>query len=318
MTPEASAKATPNLYQRLASIAGEVKGIKATGRTAQNMGNQSTLSISDIEDALRPLMAKHGVVVRHSWNAEPKVVEQSERGFKVYQVDLTIRAINADDPADAVEDRVIDFASSPSGGVSFALKRYYRALFHLADDEESPQAGVAERPSSALRGGSAPAPRAPQGPPAAAPKSEAGAVQPVARGAAEKPQSPSSDPLVREAQTRLGVQPPAGAEVPPSSPATGPSGELLAELSQLRHAGGMLKSPATDKSLLAMARGKYRGLKVEKLEDLTIEQVKGLQSAISSLVDLQNVEAGAADTGPTSKATEPGVLDPAGDEDVPF
>jgi hypothetical protein len=59
---------TRNLYQRLAAIAGEVAPIKATGKTAQG---QTALSIVDVEDALRSLFIKHGIVSGYHWNSLP-------------------------------------------------------------------------------------------------------------------------------------------------------------------------------------------------------------------------------------------------------
>jgi hypothetical protein len=129
---------TRNLYQRLAAIAGEVAPIKATGKTAQG---QPALSIVDVEDALRSLFIKHGIVSGYHWNSLPIPIERTGRSgnYTEWQADLTLWLMNPDDPKDTREDRVCDIGSSPSAAVSFALKRYWRALFHLADEsDESP------------------------------------------------------------------------------------------------------------------------------------------------------------------------------------
>lgn len=125
---------TPNprtVYQRLAQVSAEV-GVKATGKTAQGT---PTLSIADVEDALRPLLAKHGLVTGYHWNAPPLIVG-TEGKLTLWQADLTVWVATVDGAGDRLEDRVFDIGSSPSAAVSFALKRYYRALFHLADAED--------------------------------------------------------------------------------------------------------------------------------------------------------------------------------------
>ena len=132
MTANAAAPAaTRNLYQRLASVTAGVK-VRATGRTAQG---QRTISIKDAEDALGDLMAEHGVVSGYHWNARPEVVGQ-EGKVSTWLADITVWMVNADDREDRLEDHLYDVGSSPSAAVSFALKRYYRAVFHLADESD--------------------------------------------------------------------------------------------------------------------------------------------------------------------------------------
>jgi hypothetical protein len=120
-----------NLYQRIAAIAGAVS-VRATGRTAQG---QRTISIADAEDALGDLMAEHGVVSGFRWNARPEVVGQ-EGKVSTWLADITVWLVNADAPDDRLEQPLYDVGSSPSAAVSFALKRFYRALFHLASEED--------------------------------------------------------------------------------------------------------------------------------------------------------------------------------------
>ena len=139
--------APKNLYQKLAAIADEVS-VKATGRTAQG---QQTISIKDTEDAIGELTAKHGVVTGYRWNARPEVVAQEGR-LSIWLCDITAWLVNADDPSDIREAQLFDVGSSPSAAVSFALKRYYRALFHLAAEEDETRAvggGRERRQSSA-------------------------------------------------------------------------------------------------------------------------------------------------------------------------
>src|SRR5207237_358094 len=128
----------------------------------------------------------------------------------------------------------------------------YRAMFHLAEEEqELPQAGVA-RPTASPP----PAPR-PQRPPAEAPKP---APAPEAGHEAVPPVSPAAPPAPG-----------------------GPAPDFAGLVQQLRLAGRSLKSPATDAALLAMARGKFRGIMARRLEDLSAEQVIELTRALSSL-----------------------------------
>lgn len=116
-----------NLYQRLAAITAEV-AVKATGKTA--FGPTATISITDAERALGDLTAKHGVVTGYRWNAKP------EQQGSLWLADLTVWMVNADDPDDEREETVYDVGNSPSAAVSYAIKRYYRALFHLADEQD--------------------------------------------------------------------------------------------------------------------------------------------------------------------------------------
>lgn len=141
-----------NLHQRILAVAAEIGQIKATGKTAQGA---PTLSIEDVEDALRELLSKHGVDVDYSFRKTPRIVGQEGREGKVtiWQVDLEVRCINVDDPGDHSVSRISDIGTSPSAAVSFALKRYYRARFHLADAEDE------KRSVSLDRSGFQPVPR---------------------------------------------------------------------------------------------------------------------------------------------------------------
>lgn len=186
---------TRNLYQRLAAITGAVGSIRATGRTAQQ---QPTISIADVEDALRGLLAEHGVVTGYRWNTLPTIVHAGEK-VTTWQADLTVWLVNADKPDDAREDRITDIGTSPSAAVSFALKRYYRALFHLADESDE---GADVRASSAARTGRREEARSVG---AARVKSEA-PVGPAPTEPSSGPAAPASDRIARtQALTRLTI-----------------------------------------------------------------------------------------------------------------
>ena len=150
-------RSTRNLFQRLNAVQGEVDHIKATGKTAYN---QKALSIEDVEDALGDLFAKHGVVTGYHFNSKPEVAGNEGRST-LWLVDLTIWLRNADAPTDLQEDALFDVGTSPSAAVSFALKRYYKAMFHLADEEDETRSMGVSRAVAPAGNGEAPA--APRG-----------------------------------------------------------------------------------------------------------------------------------------------------------
>ena len=142
-----------NLYQRLRDISGDVQPVPATGKTAQG---QRTISIVDVENSLRFLFVRHSVVAGFRWNEPPKVVEvyvtkEGKERPQLWQGDVTVFLLNPDAPTEILEMRVIEHGSSPSAIVSFALKRVYRSLFHLADetDEGHPVSRSVARTSQA-------------------------------------------------------------------------------------------------------------------------------------------------------------------------
>lgn len=151
---------TGTLHQRLATIAGKVGAIKATGKTPQGV---KALSIANVEDALRPLFIEHRVLTGFRWNDKPMPLERVSikvnektgeiRESKYYEwlADLTVWMVNADDGTDRIEDRICDIGSSPSAAVSFSLKRYFRALFHLADEDDENRPGATRKPVQVAR-----------------------------------------------------------------------------------------------------------------------------------------------------------------------
>lgn len=147
MSAESSDPRPATLHQRLAAITGEVK-IVGTGKTDRG---QRTISIGDVDEALGPLMAKHGVVSDYEFLDPPVILyEQPTRGeglLRVFLVHLLGIATNADDQGDRIERSLFDIGTSPSAAVSFALKRWHRALFKLVeDDDQEPAAGRAQPP----------------------------------------------------------------------------------------------------------------------------------------------------------------------------
>lgn len=141
------AENAPTLRERIAAITGEVK-VDATGKTERG---QRTISIGDVDAALGPLMAKHGVVSDYEFIDEPVVAyemptrnEGTLRMWKVHIRGIVARADCRNEIAEAADKEsdppiareLWDIGSSPSGAVSFALKRWLRALFKLAEDDD--------------------------------------------------------------------------------------------------------------------------------------------------------------------------------------
>lgn len=131
--------------QRLGEIQKAVDHIKATGKTAQG---RPTLSITDIEDALGDLFAVHGVLTPYTYTVDP-IIHWPESKMPLWQVDITLRMISADSKNDYIECRLIDVGGSPSAAVSFALKRFYRALFHLSDEQDERREVMRSAPAPA-------------------------------------------------------------------------------------------------------------------------------------------------------------------------
>lgn len=162
-----------NLYQRIAAIAGKAD-VKMTGNTGEAMGNRSTVSIADVDRALGPLMDDFGVVSDYEFIDEPKLFEDvsektysngqtSRKVIKTWRVHIWGYLINVDNPprrdeetgkllgGDYIRRELWDDGTNISGAVSFALKRWHRETFHLAEDDTSGQ--VRERQAEQESGG---------------------------------------------------------------------------------------------------------------------------------------------------------------------
>ncbi len=127
------------LHQRLAAIELEIGRIKPTG---QNEYKKPALSIGDVEDALRPLFAKHHVLTFWQRKALEKI------GDRLWRAELICRLVNTDDPDDRLIGEWEDVGSNPSAAYSFVRKGFYKALFHLADDDEdAPREAAASPPA---------------------------------------------------------------------------------------------------------------------------------------------------------------------------
>lgn len=125
----------PKLGTRIAWITRELKAIVATGNNQFDQSKKA-LSIQDVEEALRPLLGEHGVVI--NWSV--KTAAQVDR---LWRLDFHVTVFNAEDLDDKIEADWMDVGNSPSAAASFAVKGYYRRLFHLADEEDQQAIGAA-------------------------------------------------------------------------------------------------------------------------------------------------------------------------------
>lgn len=159
--PEVSPYSEPrpwSLYQRLAAIASEVK-VTATGTTGRQAGNQRAISIGDVDEALGPLFVKHGVVSDYEFLTEPTSFKVPTRDgeMTMWLAQIVAHMANIDDKGDSIVRKLADIGSNPSAAVSFALKRWYRALFKLVeDDDDAPAVGQTTRQQAAAASGNGP------------------------------------------------------------------------------------------------------------------------------------------------------------------
>lgn len=160
--PEPASVPNPerNLYQRLLAITAEVGRVAATSKTASTAGGKKAIGIEDVEEALGPLMAAHGVFTEWREGGPPEriVLPAKEGTYDVWRVHMRVRLVNADNPELCTEwADWWDIGSNPTAGSSFARKKAYKAYFHLAaaEDEGKPavrdsDGGSAARPRKVL------------------------------------------------------------------------------------------------------------------------------------------------------------------------
>jgi hypothetical protein len=153
-----------SLGERLSWITGQLAPIEATGH---NRFSKAALSVEDVEDALRPLFAEAGVVALWSitgWESSPDkeaawlvkfhvTLMRAEENTPLPDVmilpkDSTLTAI-PQTHTDRLEADWFDVGSSPMAAQSFAVKGFYRRLFHLASaEDESKQAAGPAKPKN--------------------------------------------------------------------------------------------------------------------------------------------------------------------------
>lgn len=130
-----------NLHQRIQAVQGEIGRVPATGK---NQFKSPAVSIEDVENELRPHLARYGIITR--WTFEENGLQALSDG-KLWMVRLLIEVVNADDPTDSWTDRWYDIGTTPLAATSFAVKGYYKRLFHIAsaEDESGPRAQATGR-----------------------------------------------------------------------------------------------------------------------------------------------------------------------------
>lgn len=134
-----------SLHERLVRVAAEIQ-VKREGKNAQG---RATFSIEDIEKGIDELFVNHGILSDYSFNEPPTLYEQFGVSFRaaMWGVNIHHRIYNAENPSDRIEADLFDVGSSPSAAVSYALKRYFKAMFHVAevaDEARNAGAGMPE------------------------------------------------------------------------------------------------------------------------------------------------------------------------------
>jgi hypothetical protein len=154
------------LHQRICAVSGALGPVE---RGSQNQYRKPAVGIDDLEEALGPLLAEHGIVTEWSYGRPPfspddqplrHLEMQGQDGtYGLWMAHLRCRLVNADDPADATDwADWWDIGSNPMAATSFARKGFLKAVFHVAAAEDEGQPARQERqdrptaPTTAPRG----------------------------------------------------------------------------------------------------------------------------------------------------------------------
>jgi hypothetical protein len=126
----------PNLYQRMLAVMGEIGSLRPTGG---DQFRNPAISIEDVENALREALVKHRLVTLS--DALPGSLERYEEETKngkqtLWAQTVLVTFINPDKPEERETVHSIDIGGNPSAAVSFALKRCYKAHFHIGEAED--------------------------------------------------------------------------------------------------------------------------------------------------------------------------------------
>jgi hypothetical protein len=133
----------PTLGERLSWITGQVDPIVASG---MDQFKNVAMSIEDIENAIRPLLAEAGVVTRWSLVSDEHFKDGNQTLWKTL---LHVTVFRDDDAKDCIEADWSDIGTSPTAAHSFTVKGYYRRLFHLgASEDELKQAAGPAKPKN--------------------------------------------------------------------------------------------------------------------------------------------------------------------------
>jgi hypothetical protein len=108
----------------------DVGGLKATGK---NEYKNPALSIGDVEQGVRPLLAKHGVIVRFRLDHEHGGLQKLEQ--RTWQANVIATVENAE-TTEHFEEPWADTGATPAAAYSFVRKSYLKGLLHLAEGED--------------------------------------------------------------------------------------------------------------------------------------------------------------------------------------
>ena len=125
-----AAVAIKTLHEKLSEITAEVGRMKAT---STNQYGKVAIGIADVEDELREQFSSRKILT--FWDTLK--IEQLNPENKLFGVTLKVTLVNAEDPSDKNEGTSIDIGTNPMAAASFAVKGYYKRLFHLGDDERN-------------------------------------------------------------------------------------------------------------------------------------------------------------------------------------
>lgn len=158
--------AEKNLYQRMLAITQDAGAIGKTGKAASNMGGYEYHKIDDVEEHLRPLLVKHGVMAAPTLVSHTTESNPTGKGSQVQFITeavVDIHFINADNPEERLVvqslGQGIDYSDKgPGKAISYAVKTAYLCAFHLKgqpdseqDDHERKSAGKKTTPKPAQK-----------------------------------------------------------------------------------------------------------------------------------------------------------------------
>lgn len=119
---------TRNLYQKIAQVSKAVGQVEATSK---NQYGKEAIGIGDAENAVRDALADAGIVT--IWS-NPEIADIGQG--KLWQATLHVVVVNADNPAERVEADWLDVGGNAAAACSFARKGFYKALLHMAVNED--------------------------------------------------------------------------------------------------------------------------------------------------------------------------------------
>lgn len=134
---------TRNLWQRLADVAGEVE-VKRAGQMDKQAGGYRFTRYDDVADALRPVLAKHGVALIVDQKSATIEAAQTAGGKATWRatVELEVGFVNVDEPSERevvhwsnVADDSGDKAVSKAQTV--ALKTFLMKKFLAPGDDDA-------------------------------------------------------------------------------------------------------------------------------------------------------------------------------------